>query len=353
MIKDIIASGSFPPVIVLFGEEDLLLDDDAQRLFDAASKLDTAGMNCDKLDADGMNIEEVLTIARSYPMMSTHRVIWVKHAEKIAASKSKKSADVLLSYLKDPTPSTILMFTASLPTASGLTQAIAKSTTTAQRKIASLKAPFSQLLKHSPWVEYASLREPQVLSWLSSRAGSMGLTLGKDVVELMIARTGTSLRELLMELNKLRMYMGDRTEVALDDVHATFGSTREFNIFELQKAIGRGDSSKSITIVTRMLEVDRQEMLIISMLTRYFMQLFRLLDLRGSTDRTAMAKAAGLPPFAVGDALDAIDVLGPRRIELSLDVLRWAESTLKSSATPPLTVLQTTLSRIFEASPSR
>ena len=96
------------------------------------------------------------------------------------------------------------------------------------------------------------------------------------------------------------------------------------------------------------MEAERQEMLIIAMLTRYFLALFKLTDLRGSTDRADVAKRAGIPMFAVGDHMEALDRLGAARVERALMLLVKADATIKSSSSDALTVLQTALSQILE-----
>lgn len=349
MIDTILADGVFPPVLLLFGEEDLLVEEEARRIYDAASVLDTTGMNCDVLDGEGMSLDAVLSIARSFPMMSERRVVWVRRADKLSATKGRKEADSMQQYLNVPLSSTFLLLTASLPSADGLSKALAKSPTTGKRKIAALKYPFNLLLANIPYVEYPRLREHQIGSWLSKRASMIGISLPHGTSELFIAKTGTSLRDLSMELNKLASYLGTRSEATVEDVQAVVGSSREYGVFELQRAIGRADLSQALTIATRMMEADRQEMLILSMLARYFTSLFRLIDLRGMTDRSEIARTAGMPPFALGDAFDALDRLGVQRIERALGIIRSAESTLKSSSADALTVLQLMITRILDS----
>lgn len=353
MIDNILKSGSFPPVLLLFGEEDLLVEEDAHRLFDAASALDTTGMNCDVLDGEGMTLDAVLSIARSFPMMSERRVVWVRRADKLSASKGRKGADPMQQYLDAPSTTTFLLLTAALPSADGISAAITKNAATAKRKIAALKYPFNILLTNVSYGEYPGLKESQVGSWLKKRASTLGIALPQGAPELLIAKTGTSLRDLSMEMEKLAIYLGDRKEATSDDILAIVGSSREFNVFELQDAIGKADASRAMTIATKMMETDRNEMLIISMVTRYFTSLFRLIDLRGVTDRGEIARTAGIPPFKIGDAFDALDRLGPVRIERGLGILRSAEATLKSTSTEPLVVLQSMIARMLESPPSR
>lgn len=353
MIDAICTSGNFPAVMVLFGEEDLLVDEDAQRLYEAAAAGDATGMNCDVLDGEGMTLDAVIGLARSFPMMSERRVIWVRRADKLTASASRKGGNVMQHYLDAPSSSTFLLLTATLSSAAGLGAALTKNAATAKRKLSSLKYPFNVLLPNVPFVEYARMREGQLGTWITKRAAAMGLTLPQGAAELLVARTGVALRELTMELEKLRAFMGDRTEVTLDDVQAIVGSSREFNVFELQRAIGRADQVRAMTIVARMLSVDRQEMLILAMLSRYFISLYRMIDLRGLTDSGEIARRAKIPPFAVGDHFDALDRIGAARVERGLRALQTAEATLKSSSADPLAVLQRMIAEVFDVEDNR
>lgn len=353
MIDKICSSGKFPPIMVLFGEEDLLVEEDAARLYEAACKGDATGMNCDVLDGEGMTLDAVLSLARSFPMMSDRRVIWVRRADKLTASKSRKGGDAMQNYLDAPSESTFLLLTATLASAAGLGAALTKNAATAKRKLSSLKYPFNVLLPDVPFVEYARMKEGQLGTWITKRAASMGLQLPQGATELLVAKTGVALRELTMEIEKLQAYMGDRTEVTLDDVQAIVGSSREFNVFELQRAIGRAEPARAMTIIARMLSVDRQEMLILAMLSRYFIALYRLIDLRGSTDSSEIARQAKIPPFAVGEHFDALDRIGAARVERGLRALQTAEATLKSTSADPLAVLQRMIADVFEVEDKR
>lgn len=353
MIEEMLKSGAYPPVLLLFGEEELLVDEAARRIYAAASADDVSGMNCDTLDGEGTALDTVLTIARSYPMMGERRVVWVRRFDKVTGAKDKKGNDVMAAYLASPSSSTFLLLTASLSNLDGLQASLQKNATTAQRKIAAQKPPIGALLKHAQWHEFPRMRESQVRAWVRTRAKSGGMNIDDRTIDFLLLRCGTQLRDLALELDKLKTYAGENNDVTLDDVNAVVGAGKTYNIFELQRAIGRADVANAYTILTRMMEAERQEMLIIAMLTRYFLALYKILDLRGITDRGEVAKRAGIPPFAVADHMEAIDRLGGARIERALSLLVQADATLKSSSSDALTVLQSALSQILEPAAAR
>ena len=348
MIDDILKKGTFPPVLLLFGEEDLLVEEAAARLFEAASKLDPTGMNTEIIDGEGISIDAILSTARSYPMMSERRVLWVKHFDKAHTQREQKGADKLGDYMSDPMASTIMILTASIPSASGMHAAMKKNEAAARKKISSMKYPVNVLLAKTQWMEFPHMREPQVTSWLTKRALERRLKITPTVAECMIAQTGVSLRDLDMELSKLTEYVGSRDAVTEDDVLEVVGTGRQYNVFELQKSIGRRDATQALKIMLKMLDTSRQELLIITMLTRYFFSLFKIIESRSLSSNTEIARIAGIPLFAVGEYLSAADHLGAGIIDRALFELRRAESDIKSSSANPTVILQTMLVRLFE-----
>lgn len=330
MIEEILKSGIFPPAILLFGEEDFLVEHDAQRLYDVASGQDPTGMNCDVLDGEQTSLDAVLSVARSFPMMSDRRVVWVRRADKMSA-RDAKGSDAMTSYLSNPAETTVLLFTASLPAADGIGK-VRQRADALKKKLSKVRYPFNALINGASWAEYPRLGETQVRSWILSHCRGLGVTLPAEAPDLLLARLGTGLRDIAMELEKVRTFIGERTEVRLDDIYAVAGSTREFNVFELQRAVGRRDAPNAMRILRAMLEAESQEIMILTMLTRYFTSLYALIDLRSLTDQAQIARQSGLQPFALTEAFQALDHLGPRRVENALHHLRHAERSLRSSS---------------------
>jgi DNA polymerase-3 subunit delta len=353
MIDEILRSGTFPAAILLFGEEDFLVEHDAQRLFDAAARQDATGMNVDVLDGEQTSLDAVLSIARSFPMMSDRRVVWVRRAEKLSARESK-SSDAIGTYLANPSEATVLIFTASIAAADGIGR-LRQRPDALKKKLSKVRYPLNRLITGASWEEYPRQTEAQVRSWMNKYASRLGLTLPSEAPELLMAKVGTGLREIAMELDKLRIYVGEGGSATIEDVHRLAGSTREFNVFELQKAIGRRDAPSALRILNAMLEADSQEIMILTMLARHFTSLYALIDLRGVTDPAAVARQSGLQPFALTEAFQHLDTLGPRRIEQSLYLIRQAERALRSSADKRLTmeILVTSIMDADEPAPSR
>ncbi len=339
-IKKILSEKSFPPILLLHGDEDLLVEEAAQQLYNAAAELDQTGMNCDVLDGESSSLDAVLSVARSFPIMSDKRVVWVRRADKLSVPRTKKAVEALTELVKNPSDTTFLLLTAALPSRS-------KSSS----KKGGLKFPFDVVAAHHSVIDFPSLKESQVSTWLIQRAAAAGVKLDNESAALIVAQNGAGLRDNAMQLEKLLVYIGTRKTISIEDVHEVVGGSREYNIFELESAIGSGNAQQAMRITLMMLEGGTAPLAIVAMLTRYFMALFRLADLR-TADPAEIARTVGVQPWKVRDYWTTIDALGIGFIERALHEVRQSDAALKSSAAHPTVVLQTLLSRVFGNRPS-
>jgi DNA polymerase III subunit delta len=120
--------------------------------------------------------------------------------------------------------------------------------------------------------------------------------------QMLAQAVGSDLRAAAVELEKLRAYAGTRTTLTEDDVLEAGGHLREYNVFELQKALGEGDrvrATGSSSASSPRPRTGRGEALrVVAMLTRYVQQLRRLAAIPGTPPaRREQARHIGVPPF--------------------------------------------------------
>ncbi len=280
-------SGKFKPVLVLHGEEEFLRSE-LIRAAPGAIVPDESirSFNCDVLYGPETSMDQVITLARSYPMMSDRRLVIVREAERIlrakpagAAAKGKKKSveDPLLLYLDKPNPDTLLIFEM-------------------EKFGAKNQSPFKDLAEKAQVVEFPELKEGEAVVWAAARAKQMGRTLTTEAARLLVNYLGTPLRALANELEKLALYCGETKSISDKDVEQIAGASRENNVFELTKAIGASNKPMAITIALRMLDqASDQKQFMFVMLSRFIeqMTIARELAAKGENER-AIAEALEL-----------------------------------------------------------
>lgn len=232
------------PVYYLHGEESFFLDllqEEIIRLLPPEMR----DFNLDLLYADEVSPDDVLRIARSYPMMSERRIVVVRDFRKLrrGADGGGEPAD-LLSYLKQPNPSTILLLIDEKP--------IDKRTALGK----ALTARSEHLWSRS----FPRLREERIPDWISQWAEQhYGKSIEPNGAQILGQLVGNNLQLLSTEIDKVCTFVDTRERVTAEDVVKVTGSYREYSTIELKEAVMRRDRERAMAIVEQMLLKTRSD----------------------------------------------------------------------------------------------
>lgn len=308
----------FAPIYLVYGEEDLLIDECVQAIVKQAVDPSMRGFNLDIMYGSKVDAQDVVAHASSFPMMAERRVVVVKESEKLATTDAAR--EVLAAYIKKPLESTSLVFVAEKPDFR--------------------KKPFSDLKKSAELIECKPLWDNEVPGWISERIAQLGKQASPEACRLLQAYVGNSLSNLQTEIEKLFVFVGDKKRIEPEDVAGVVGETKGYTIFELQNAIGNRDIGLAIQIVERMLEHGESPQFMIVMLTRFFTILYKLTEFRQrrSSEREIAAEV-GLSPYFVKQYVEFSGNFSKEQIEQSFRALLDADLTLKSTSRDPHLVL--------------
>jgi DNA polymerase III subunit delta len=344
-INSIVNSGKLPPVLLIFGEEEFLIEEALNSIIKLSVTNEFDKYNFDKLDARESDLKSILDIASSYPMMGDKRTVIVNHFDELFSGRTSKKIvenSPLTRYLNSPVESTFLILIANYDGINGLNEMLNNPSKKSQgeKLRTSAKYPYGLILEKHKWLEFPKIYESSYPRWIESRVKSLGKTISNDALEALITQTSASLRELANETDKLVIYSGPRKEIIIDDVLALTGSTRVYNVFELQKAIGRRDVKLSVNIIEKMLSSDRQEMLIITMLTRYFSILWKLSEEQKKvSNQYELAKSVGVSAYFLPEYKQALTLYGAANVENAFFALCEADTMLKSGTSSRMMIM--------------
>ncbi len=317
--------GDLSPVYLLHGEEELLCNEALQAILDVAVPSADRSFNLDVVEWADTEVADIIAKASAYPMMADHRAVVVKGIENL-----KKQGDIaaLTSYVEHPVATTVLIFTSA--------------------KIDTTKNPFARI-RNAGWAhKFESLREADLPEWIAGRLAAKGRTIEQDANRLLASLAGLSLRDLDQELDKLSSYAGERTLLTSADVSAVVGVSKEYNIWELQHAIARGDRARAVEILTRMVSDGNGAPYFVVMLTMFFVSARRIHDLRRKGMRLEQAAVEmGKSTYALRDPFEATNRFSAFQLEQALALLLTVDDKTKFGG-DDLTLLQTFLIEIFE-----
>ena len=349
-------SKEYPPILILFGEEDFLVEEAYTKLINSMNLTKESSYDFETFNAEDKDVtlNRIIDSCSAFPFVSERRIVAVKHFEKLfSGNYSKKTYEntPFDKYIKSPQATTFLIIIANNDKLKGMAAAVKKDGGNAKssKKVNAAKYPYNILLAEHKWIEFPKVYESSFHSWVSGRLKSKGKNISPEACEFLIAQSEQSLRTLQNEVDKLVAYAGNKEDITIDDVSKVVGSSRVYNIFELQKAIGKRDLPKSMEIVENMLATERQEMLIMTMLARYFLILWKLIEeSRRTSNQYELAGKVGVAPFFVPEYLNSLRNYTVDELDNAFIELAEADEKLKSSSTDGIIVIQNMLLKIMD-----
>ncbi len=225
------------------------------------------------------SIEEVISSAKRYPMMSERQVVIVKEAQDLS-----KTIDLLESYVENPQPTTVLVF------------AYKYKSLDKRKKIVKL------LEKQGVVFESKKLYDNQVGDWLKRVLQGKKLAIEPKAIAMFVDFLGNDLSKIANEINKLAIILPEGSIITPNIIEENIGFSKDFNPFELRKAIGERDQLKAYQIANYFAENQKENpnVLTIGLVFGFFSQ---LLQYHGLKDRNPKNVAVVLKvnPFFVKD----------------------------------------------------
>jgi DNA polymerase-3 subunit delta len=142
--------------------------------------------------------------------------------------------------------------------------------------------------------------DSQLPEWVNQMVTSHQLTIAPKALYLLVDHIGNDLSRLQNEVEKLAVNLAGRKNITEDDIEKYIGVSKDFNVFELQDALGKRDLAKTIRII-HYFEANPKAapiQMILPALYNYFSKVFMLYSLPSITEQSAAA-ALGVNPFFV------------------------------------------------------
>jgi DNA polymerase III subunit delta len=221
-LKKALRERRFPALLFLYGEERFFLERTIETLQKIAIPENCRDFNLQVFFGKEARAAEILDSARTFPVFNEHRLILVRDAHLVPAAE----LELLIPYLKDPAPETILLFTSD--------------------KIDSRRKFFQQFKKHGQLVEFKKYYENQIPQFVKEYSREAGVAFSEEGLGAFCRRVGSNLQEIVGELDKLFNYLGERKLADVADVKSIVSDIRIDSIFELTDALGLQDRGQKL-----------------------------------------------------------------------------------------------------------
>ena len=296
---------NFAPVYFLTGEEPYFIDIISDTIENEALDEADRAFNQIVLYGRDVDVETIANHARSFPMMGERMVVIVKEAQDV------KNLEEFEKYLDTIPETTILVFAYKY------------------KKFDKRKALAKKIDKKGVWFESKKLYDSNIPGWIQNYLKGEGYSITPKATQMLADYLGTDLHKVANELKKLTIALPKNKSIDDADVERNIGISKDYNMFELQNAIGSRDVLKANRIVNYFGDNTKENPLLVAAISLYGF-FAKLIKLHCTQDKSQgnLASVLGVIPYFVKDYLVAARNYPPATCIRCVSILR--EFDLKS-----------------------
>ncbi|MBA4853393.1 DNA polymerase III subunit delta [Emticicia sp. BO119] len=217
-----IKKDSLKPLYFLHGDEPFHTEQIIEKIQHLAIPAHEKGFNEFVLFGKDLNVGAVLNYARRFPMMAQKQLIIVKDANQIQGIDQKENQKLLEEYALNPLLSSILV--------------LSFSNVQDERK-GWIKA----FTKYGQIHNSKKFYENQLPEFLADYCHSKGVKISMKAIQLLIEHIGNDLKRLTSEIDKVVINLKLGEGIDADTIQRFVGISKEYNVFEFQKALIQRD----------------------------------------------------------------------------------------------------------------
>jgi len=291
----------FAPIYFLHGEEPWYIDQLTNLIENNVLEEGLRDFNQKVAYGYDLSARDIVDIARQFPMMGNFQVVIIKEAQEL------KSWDEIETYLDNPLKSTILVLAHK------------------HKKIDKRKTFYKKINAsvHAVVFESEKIKEAKVPDFIRELIEQKGYDVHTAAMMLLAEYLGNDLSKINNEIQKLIISISPGSLITEDHIEQNIGISKDFNIFELQKALIQRDALKAQRIVNYFESNPKENPLqmLTVMLHNYFIKVFLYAQLHGQP-QNAIASELGIPPFAVSEYASAARVFTPNKVKQIISSIR-------------------------------
>jgi DNA polymerase-3 subunit delta len=295
-----IKNGNIKPIYFLMGDEPYYIDIVSDYIEKNVLSEEEKGFNQTVLYGRDVSVEDIISTAKRYPMMAERQVVIVKEAQDLS-----RTIDKFESYAENPMPSTVLVICYKYKT------------------LDKRKKTTKVLAKNGLVYESKKLYENQVGDWIKRILASKKYTIEPKANAMLVEFLGTDLGKINNELEKLQIILPKGSAITPKDIEENIGFSKDFNVFELRKAIGERNQLKAYTIAENFANNPKENPMVVttSLVFGFFIQLLKYHGLKDRNPKN-VAVVIGVNPYFLKEYDVALKNYPMKKVSLIVASLR-------------------------------
>ena len=323
-----IKAGNIKPIYFLMGDEPYYIDKLTEYIEQNVLQEHERDFNQTILYGRDVTIEDVVGNAKRYPMMADRQVVVVREAQEL--SRTIESLD---QYVENPQTTTVLVI------------AYKYKTLDKRKKLVKL------IGKHGILFESKKMYENQVGTWISRVLQGKGYSIEPKANAMLVEFLGNDLSRISNELNKLQIILPKGHTINPKDIEENIGFSKDFNVFELQNALGSRNQVKAYQIAQYFADNPKDNPMVVttSLVFSFFIKLLKYHGIKDKNPKN-VAPILGVSPFFLKDYDLALKNYPMKKVSSIVATLRDIDVKSKgvgANALPTHDLLKEMLVKIF------
>ena len=304
-----IKNKEFLPIYFFHGEEPFFMDVAVKAFENDVLEEDEKAFNQTVVYGKDTTFSEVLSLARQFPMMGDKQVIILKEAQEIRLTE--KEADALKIYVENPVESTLLVIAHK------------------HKKVDTRKSFAKTLAKNKMLFLSDKIRDYEVPKWIEQELRNLKFQAKPNIPAMLSEYLGTDLSRISNELNKLKMILIEGDILDEKSIETHIGISKDFNVFELIKALGKKDEATALRIAHFIGKSPKNNPFVMMMgnIYNFYSNLIVFHTLAGQSPQI-QATTMGVNPYFIKDYAEAARFYNLKHCTRIISILR--EFDLKS-----------------------
>ena len=254
--------GDIKPVYFLHGDEPYYMDKITKYIEENVLSESERAFNQMIFYGKESDHKSIIDAASRYPMMAPRQVLILKEAQEMRTIAN------LLPYVEKPVATTLLVIVY-------------------KHKKLDKRTKFGKgITKHAVAFESKKLYDNKVAAWVNTYVKDNKATIDPKASQLIADYLGTNLSKVSNELDKLLLNVDKSKTIGSTEVEKYIGISKDYNVFELQKALGSREVLKANRIINYFIANPKKNPLVvvISTLYNFFSKVYQAHFLKGISD---------------------------------------------------------------------
>jgi len=268
IIRDVDAR-QFKPIYFVYGDETYYIDMISKHFEYNILTEEEKEFNFSLMYGKDITAANIVDEARQFPMFSDYRLVIVKEAQNI------DNWDILSLYLEHPSDKSIVLICYR------------------SDKVDARKKIFKEIAAKGVMYQSKRLYDNQIAPWIINYVSKAGYKVDSRSADLLASHIGNRLDRIANELNKLFIVLAEQKSETITPelIERNIGISKEFNNFELIKAISTGNVLMANKIINYFASNPKENPPVVTatLLFRFFADLMICLQNRATNSNSIKA----------------------------------------------------------------